>query len=185
MFNENFSLPLDTYNQMKSVKFEELLGFIFAQGLLVFDTKRHKIVSAPTDIICTINFLHNFTLWHSRPHTYSTICMQPKIIAQILSVCLCMYMQKQRMIICICSVTLQLLDLFCNVETKAIPVFCAHVAQCISCYFFSFISSKMINFSVPDTIDERTINKKKLTPFTIQVLKHSRILCFSPQDAFV
>ncbi|XP_074391540.1 plastin-2 isoform X5 [Zonotrichia albicollis] len=27
---------------------------------------------------------------------------------------------------------------------------------------------KMINFSVPDTIDERTINKKKLTPFTIQ-----------------
>lgn len=29
--------------------------------------------------------------------------------------------------------------------------------------------SKMINLSVPDTIDERTINKKKLTPFTIQV----------------
>ncbi|XP_004714150.1 plastin-2 [Echinops telfairi] len=28
--------------------------------------------------------------------------------------------------------------------------------------------SKMINLSVPDTIDERTINKKKLTPFTIQ-----------------
>ncbi|KFR17194.1 Plastin-2 [Opisthocomus hoazin] len=28
---------------------------------------------------------------------------------------------------------------------------------------------KMINFSVPDTIDERTINKKKLTPFTIQL----------------
>uniref|UniRef100_A0A8C4RY67 Lymphocyte cytosolic protein 1 (L-plastin) n=1 Tax=Erpetoichthys calabaricus TaxID=27687 RepID=A0A8C4RY67_ERPCA len=27
---------------------------------------------------------------------------------------------------------------------------------------------KMINLSVPDTIDERTINKKKLTPFTIQ-----------------
>ncbi|XP_077402602.1 plastin-3 isoform X3 [Vanacampus margaritifer] len=27
---------------------------------------------------------------------------------------------------------------------------------------------KMINKSVPDTIDERTINKKKLTPFTIQ-----------------
>ncbi|KAM9377070.1 plastin-3-like [Pholidichthys leucotaenia] len=27
---------------------------------------------------------------------------------------------------------------------------------------------KLINFSVPDTIDERTINKKKLTPFTIQ-----------------
>ncbi|XP_015726957.1 plastin-1 [Coturnix japonica] len=26
---------------------------------------------------------------------------------------------------------------------------------------------KMINFSVPDTIDERAINKKKLTPFTI------------------
>lgn len=30
-------------------------------------------------------------------------------------------------------------------------------------------SSKMINLSVPDTIDERTINKKKLTPFTTQV----------------
>ncbi|KAK1902918.1 Plastin-2 [Dissostichus eleginoides] len=29
-------------------------------------------------------------------------------------------------------------------------------------------ASKMINLSVPDTIDERTINKKKLTPFTIQ-----------------
>lgn len=27
----------------------------------------------------------------------------------------------------------------------------------------------MINLSVPDTIDERTINKKKLTAFTIQV----------------
>uniref|UniRef100_A0A8D3EB84 Plastin-3 n=1 Tax=Scophthalmus maximus TaxID=52904 RepID=A0A8D3EB84_SCOMX len=27
---------------------------------------------------------------------------------------------------------------------------------------------KMINLSVPDTIDERTINKKKLSPFTIQ-----------------
>uniref|UniRef100_A0A7N8Y326 Plastin-3 n=1 Tax=Mastacembelus armatus TaxID=205130 RepID=A0A7N8Y326_9TELE len=27
---------------------------------------------------------------------------------------------------------------------------------------------KMVNLSVPDTIDERTINKKKLTPFTIQ-----------------
>ncbi|KAJ8407393.1 hypothetical protein AAFF_G00279670 [Aldrovandia affinis] len=27
---------------------------------------------------------------------------------------------------------------------------------------------KMINLSVPDTIDERTINKKKITPFTIQ-----------------
>ncbi|XP_019719901.1 plastin-3 isoform X1 [Hippocampus comes] len=27
---------------------------------------------------------------------------------------------------------------------------------------------KMINQSVPDTIDERTINKKKLTPFTVQ-----------------
>ncbi|KAM8857077.1 plastin-2 [Synchiropus picturatus] len=27
---------------------------------------------------------------------------------------------------------------------------------------------KMINLSVPDTIDERTINKKKMTPFTIQ-----------------
>lgn len=27
---------------------------------------------------------------------------------------------------------------------------------------------KMINLSVPDTIDERAINKKKLTPFIIQ-----------------
>ncbi|XP_068187323.1 plastin-3 [Antennarius striatus] len=27
---------------------------------------------------------------------------------------------------------------------------------------------KMINLSVPDTIDERTINKRKLTPFTVQ-----------------
>lgn len=35
--------------------------------------------------------------------------------------------------------------------------------------FFVWIHSKMINLSVPDTIDERTINKKKLTPFTIQV----------------
>lgn len=30
-------------------------------------------------------------------------------------------------------------------------------------------NSKMINLSVPDTIDERAINKKKLTPFIIQV----------------
>lgn len=30
-------------------------------------------------------------------------------------------------------------------------------------------ASKMINLSVPDTIDERAINKKKLTPFIIQV----------------
>lgn len=30
-------------------------------------------------------------------------------------------------------------------------------------------TSKMINLSVPDTIDERAINKKKLTPFIIQV----------------
>ncbi|KFQ95465.1 Plastin-2 [Nipponia nippon] len=42
---------------------------------------------------------------------------------------------------------------------------------------------KMINFSVPDTIDERTINKKKLTPFTIQVLKCNKILCFSQTRA--
>uniref|UniRef100_A0A4W3HNK4 Plastin-3 n=1 Tax=Callorhinchus milii TaxID=7868 RepID=A0A4W3HNK4_CALMI len=32
---------------------------------------------------------------------------------------------------------------------------------------------KMINLSVPDTIDERTMNKKKLTPFTIQVMNFS------------
>lgn len=31
----------------------------------------------------------------------------------------------------------------------------------------------MINFSQPDTIDERAINKKKLTPFTISVSKSS------------
>lgn len=43
----------------------------------------------------------------------------------------------------------------------------------------------MINFSVPDTIDERTINKKKLTPFTIQVLKYNKSLCFSPQGALI
>lgn len=32
-----------------------------------------------------------------------------------------------------------------------------------------FFLSKMINFSQPDTIDERAINKKKLTPFTVSV----------------
>lgn len=32
-----------------------------------------------------------------------------------------------------------------------------------------FLLSKMINLSEPDTIDERAINKKKLTPFTISV----------------
>lgn len=32
----------------------------------------------------------------------------------------------------------------------------------------------MINLSVADTIDERTINKKKLTPFTIQVSRAPR-----------
>lgn len=36
-------------------------------------------------------------------------------------------------------------------------------------FVFLHLHSKMINLSVPDTIDERTINKKKLTPFTIQV----------------
>lgn len=45
---------------------------------------------------------------------------------------------------------------------------------CIKClinipFCFACFHSKMINLSVPDTIDERTINKKKLTPFTIQV----------------
>ena len=34
---------------------------------------------------------------------------------------------------------------------------------------FYFLLSKMINLSEPDTIDERAINKKKLTPFTISV----------------
>lgn len=32
-----------------------------------------------------------------------------------------------------------------------------------------FFLSKMINFSQPDTIDERAINKKKLTHFTVSV----------------
>lgn len=36
----------------------------------------------------------------------------------------------------------------------------------------------MINLSIPDTIDERTINKKKLTPFTIQVIKSLDKLSF-------
>lgn len=36
-------------------------------------------------------------------------------------------------------------------------------------FVFLHLHSKMINLSVPDTIDERTINKKKLTAFTIQV----------------
>lgn len=41
-----------------------------------------------------------------------------------------------------------------------------------------FFCSKMINLSVADTIDERTINKKKLTPFTIQVHTHiTPLLC--------
>uniref|UniRef100_A0A4W5LQI6 Plastin-3 n=1 Tax=Hucho hucho TaxID=62062 RepID=A0A4W5LQI6_9TELE len=35
-------------------------------------------------------------------------------------------------------------------------------------YHTFYIIVKMINLSVPDTIDERTINKTKLTPFTIQ-----------------
>lgn len=41
------------------------------------------------------------------------------------------------------------------------------------CCFFIRLYSKMINLSVPDTIDERTINKKKLTPFTTQVSQNS------------
>ena len=36
---------------------------------------------------------------------------------------------------------------------------------------FVCLHSKMINLSVPDTIDERTINKKKLSAFTVQVSK--------------
>lgn len=39
------------------------------------------------------------------------------------------------------------------------PCFYPHLCCC----------SKLINLSVPDTIDERTINKKKLTAFTTQV----------------
>lgn len=37
------------------------------------------------------------------------------------------------------------------------------------CFCSWLLHSKMINLSVPDTIDERTINKKKLTEFTTQV----------------
>ncbi|XP_031713236.1 plastin-3 isoform X2 [Anarrhichthys ocellatus] len=37
-----------------------------------------------------------------------------------------------------------------------------------TCVADGIVLCKMINLSVPDTIDERTINKKKLTPFTIQ-----------------
>lgn len=44
MLNERFSLPLDPCNKMKSVKFEELLGFIFIQGLLGVHTEQHKTV---------------------------------------------------------------------------------------------------------------------------------------------
>lgn len=36
------------------------------------------------------------------------------------------------------------------------------------CVGDGIVLCKMINLSVPDTIDERTINKKKLTPFTVQ-----------------
>lgn len=52
--------------------------------------------------------------------------------------------------------------LSCWIEMKPL---CLHeVIKCRDCF-----GSKMINLSVPDTIDERTINKKKLTAFTIQV----------------
>ncbi|XP_030603017.1 plastin-3 [Archocentrus centrarchus] len=37
-----------------------------------------------------------------------------------------------------------------------------------TCVGDGIVLCKMINLSVPDTIDERTINKKKLTPFTTQ-----------------
>ncbi|KAF6728851.1 Plastin-3 [Oryzias melastigma] len=37
-----------------------------------------------------------------------------------------------------------------------------------TCVGDGIVLCKMINLSAPDTIDERTINKKKLTPFTIQ-----------------
>lgn len=39
----------------------------------------------------------------------------------------------------------------------------------LRCFPHAHCFSKLINLSVPDTIDERTINKKKLTPFTKQV----------------
>ena len=41
--------------------------------------------------------------------------------------------------------------------------------ECLKLIYSHFLFSKMINLSEPDTIDERAINKKKLTPFTISV----------------
>ncbi|KAL6098976.1 plastin-3 [Pungitius pungitius] len=43
-----------------------------------------------------------------------------------------------------------------------------HVDSLFTSVGDGIVLCKMINLSVPDTIDERTINKKKLTPFTIQ-----------------
>nr|XP_019822000.1 PREDICTED: plastin-1 [Bos indicus] len=40
-------------------------------------------------------------------------------------------------------------------------------SPCLKLIYSHFLFSKMINLSEPDTIDERAINKKKLTPFTI------------------
>ena len=44
-----------------------------------------------------------------------------------------------------------------------------HISECLKLIYSHFLFSKMINLSEPDTIDERAINKKKLTPFTISV----------------
>ena len=44
-----------------------------------------------------------------------------------------------------------------------------NISECLKLIYSHFLFSKMINLSEPDTIDERAINKKKLTPFTISV----------------
>lgn len=173
MLNESLSLPLDPCSKRKSVKLKELLGFIFIQECSGVHTKQHKIASAFTEIFCTTEVSHKLILWHSWPHTYSTICMWHKRIAQVLHV----YMWKQRLTLFVQR--LHLFDLSYSALTKAVSVLCAYIASSVFLVDIPFIFSKMINFSVPDTIDERTINKKKLTPFTIQVLKY-KILCFPP-----
>lgn len=76
---------------MKSVKSEEVLGFILLKDFGV-SYKEHKIVGASPDIFWTINFSHNFTLWHSWPHTYSMyVCMYVAQNNCLSIVCLSVY----------------------------------------------------------------------------------------------
>lgn len=166
MLNESFSLPPDPCNKMKSVKFEELLGFIFVQGLLGVHTKQHKTVSAFTEIYCTITLC---TIWPCGILGLTIIVQSacdPKWFPEY-CVCACVCMGKNRVWQYLFS-NCPALWLVLQHSYKSCIVFCAHIASSVF-ILISFISSKMINFSVPDTIDERTINKKKLTPFTIQV----------------